>query len=73
MEDCKSNDTTMNLVGKDNTLIFLRSDIWTTNFVQPLCQPLFLYFYWTKSIERERKRERIKKHMNMRERVVQKL
>ena len=30
-----------------------------------LCDSLFLYFYWTKTIERERKRERIIKHVSI--------
>jgi len=39
----------------------MRSDNCTTNFVQLLRQPFFLYFYWTKTTERERERGRIKK------------
>jgi len=41
----------------------LYNQFCTTNFVQPLWQSLFLffYFYWTKTTERKRKWERIKK------------
>jgi len=45
----------------------------TTNFVQLLWQPFFLYSYWTKAIEREIKRKRIKTHVSTREKVVSKV
>jgi len=37
------------------------NDICITIFRQHLWQPFFLSFYWTKTIERERRREKIKR------------
>ena len=52
---------------------FKRSDIYTTNFRQFLWQPLLFSSYWINIIERERRSERIKTHVSMRENVILKI
>jgi len=66
----KKERNSVSIVGKTKS----RNDICTTNLKQLLWQSLLLSSYWIKTIEKEKRRERIiKTHVSMRVRIIPKV